>query len=394
MSKHLALLATALFTAGAVVAVSLPTRAAAQTTGAGRGLTDGAQLAAIYDTILRGRSNAARTALARTCPPTPAAACDALREVSIWWEIQQDLPNRQRDNELQTSAAAAIASATAWTTREPNRGEAWFYLAGAYAPLSQWRVQRGEKLIAARDAKRIKDALERALALDPSLNDAWFGIGLYHYYADVAPTVLKLLRFLLLLPGGNREQGMREMLRTRQQGQLLRGEADFQMHWLYDWYEERPDRALELLRGLAASYPTNPLFAARIAEVQHVNFSDHQGAAATWQQLLERATTDNVAFAALTAARARVGLARELVDLSQPRQALAALDPVLRSRPSAPYGITAEASLTRGDALAALGDRTGAASAYAQAIADAPRDDPAGIRRRAREGQSGLRSRR
>lgn len=394
MSKHLALLATALFTAGAVVAVSLPTRAAAQNTGAGRGLTDGAQLAAIYDTILRGRSDAARTALARTCPPTPAAACDALREVSIWWEIQQDLPNRQRDNELQTSAAAAIASATAWTTREPNRGEAWFYLAGAYAPLSQWRVQRGEKLIAARDAKRIKDALERALALDPSLNDAWFGIGLYHYYADVAPTVLKLLRFLLLLPGGNREQGMREMLRTRQQGQLLRGEADFQMHWLYDWYEERPDRALELLRGLAASYPTNPLFAARIAEVQHVNFSDHQGAAATWQQLLERATTDNVAFAALTAARARVGLARELVDLSQPRQALAALDPVLRSRPSAPYGITAEASLTRGDALAAIGDRTGAASAYAQAIADAPRDDPAGIRRRAREGQSGLRSRR
>lgn len=394
MSKHLALLATALFTAGAVVAVSLPTRAAAQNTGAGRGLTDGAQLAAIYDTILRGRSDAARTALARTCPPTPAAACDALREVSIWWEIQQDLPNRQRDNELQTSAAAAIASATAWTTREPNRGEAWFYLAGAYAPLSQWRVQRGEKLIAARDAKRIKDALERALALDPSLNDAWFGIGLYHYYADVAPTVLKLLRFLLLLPGGNREQGMREMLRTRQQGQLLRGEADFQMHWLYDWYEERPDRALELLRGLAASYPTNPLFAARIAEVQHVNFSDHQGAAATWQQLLERATTDNVAFAALTAARARVGLARELVDLSQPRQALATLDPVLRARPSAPYGITAEASLTRGDALAAIGDRTGASSAYTQAIADAPRDDPAGIRRRAREGQSGLRSRR
>ena len=394
MPKSPALLATVLITAGALVAAALPTRVTAQNTGTGRGLTDGAQLASIYDTILRGRSDAARTALARTCPPTPAAACDALREVSIWWEIQQDLSNRQLDGALQASATAAIASATAWTTREPNRGEAWFYLAGAYAPLSQWRVLRGEKLTAARDAKRIKDALERALALDPSLNDAWFGIGLYHYYADVAPAVLKFLRFLLLMPGGNREQGMQEMLRTRQQGQLLKGEADFQMHWLYDWYEARPDRSLELLRGLAASYPTNPLFAARIAEVQHVNFSDHQGTAATWRQLLERATTDNVAFAALSAARARVGLARELVDLTQPRQALEVLDPVLRARPSAPYGITAEASLTRGDALALLGDRSSAASAYAQAIADAPRDDPDGVRKRARAGQSALRSRR
>ena len=44
---------------------------------------------------------------------------------------------------------------------------------------------------AARDGKRIKDSLERALALDPRLQEAYFGIGLYHYYADVAPTAAK-----------------------------------------------------------------------------------------------------------------------------------------------------------------------------------------------------------
>ena len=53
-----------------------------------------------------------------------------------------------------------------------------------------------------------------ALALEPQLDDAWFGIGLYHYYADVAPAALKLLRMLLLLPGGDRNQGLAEMLRT------------------------------------------------------------------------------------------------------------------------------------------------------------------------------------
>jgi len=48
------------------------------------------------------------------------------------------------------------------------------------------------------------EQLERALTLDPSLQDAYFGIGLYHYYAAVAPTAARVLRWLLLLPGGDR----------------------------------------------------------------------------------------------------------------------------------------------------------------------------------------------
>src|SRR5919107_1429123 len=89
----------------------------------------------------------------------------------------------------------------------------------------------------ARDGKRIKDALERALELDPDMHDAWFGIGLYHYYADVAPTDAKVLRWLLFLPGGDRIKGMEEMRRARNHGVLLRSEADYQLHVLYLWYE-------------------------------------------------------------------------------------------------------------------------------------------------------------
>ena len=73
----------------------------------------------------------------------------------------------------------------AWTQREPQRADAWFFLGASYGLRVQWRVLRTERLAAARDGKRIKDALERALALDPDLQDAYFGIGLYHYYADV-----------------------------------------------------------------------------------------------------------------------------------------------------------------------------------------------------------------
>lgn len=360
--------------------------------GGGAGLTEGVRLAAVYDLILAGRSDDAADRLARTCPPAPAAACDALREVSLWWRIQQDLSSRALDADFESAARTAIATATAATTREPERAEAWFYLAGAYAPLAQWRVLRGERLTAARDGKRIKDALERALALDSQLQDAWFGIGLYHYYADVAPAALKFLRFLLLLPGGDRHAGLQEMLRAREHGELLRGEADYQMHWLYLWYEDAPATALTLLEGLDARYPTNPLFLQRIAEVQREYFHDALAAVVAWQTLLSRVTAGRVRFAALAEARARVGLAAALIELAQPLEALDVLSPLIAARPAAPYGVLALAYLTQGDALARLRHDTRARDAYARAIREAPRDDPDDVRTRTRAAIARLRS--
>ena len=219
----------------------------------------------------------------QACPPAPAEACAALGVVSIWWQILLDPESRQLDARLNEQAAAAVRASTAWTKREPQRAEAWFYLAGAYAPLVQWRVLRAERLAAARDAKKIKDALERALALDPGLDDAHFGIGAYHYYAAVAPTAAKILRWLLFLPGGDRVRGLQEMLQARQRGVLLRGEADYQLHLIFLWYEQKPAQALEILEGLDARYPTNPLFQRRIAEVQDEYFHDRRASEAAWQ---------------------------------------------------------------------------------------------------------------
>ena len=171
-------------------------------------------------------------------------------------------------------------------------------------------LPRGQRLAAAREGKKIKDALERALRLDPALDDAYFGIGLYHYYADVAPAAAKILRFLLFLPGGDRVNGLREMLQARQHGALLKGEADYQLHIIYLWYEHDTARALELLQGLDARYPTNPLFMRRIAEVQDQYRHDREASASAWRILIERARDGRVYNAAQTEARARAALTR------------------------------------------------------------------------------------
>jgi hypothetical protein len=257
-------------------------------------LTGADKLSSAYELILSAQFDRADAALKQACPPAPRESCIVLDVVSLWWRIQIDPGDTSRDALFDDRARGAIKSAEAWTDRDPKNAEAWFYLAGSYAPLVQWQVLRGERLGAARNGNRVRQTLEHALALDPALADAHFGIGIYEYYADVASAGAKMLRFLLFLPGGDRVKGLQAIDQTRQSGRLLRGEADFQRYLIDIWYEHRPDEALAILKSLDARYPTNPIFLQRIAEMYQTYFPDARASAAAWQMLIDRARSDRV----------------------------------------------------------------------------------------------------
>jgi tetratricopeptide (TPR) repeat protein len=349
-----------------------------------RGLTAAPELARVYDAIFDARFDEVPSLVARACGPAPGEACRLLEAVAIWWRIQLDPVDTARDADFRARVEAAIAATAAWTTREPTRVEAWFYLAGAYGARAQWRVLRGERLAAARDGKRIKEALERALALDPDMTDAYFGLGLYLYYADVAPAAIKILRWILLLPGGDRTRGLEDMLHARRAGTLVRGEAAYQLHLIYLWYEKEPPRALALLQELRARHPRNPHFRQAIAEVQDVYFGDVRASLDSWQALLDAARDGRVAEAGLAGAAARLGVARQLDRLGRREPALEHLRALVIARPSAPFGIVARAHLQLGQTLDHAGRHAEAAAAYRDAMAAAPADDPLRIASRAR----------
>jgi tetratricopeptide (TPR) repeat protein len=350
------------------------------------GLTGGPQVARTYDAIMDARFTEMRARLSETCPPAPAEVCQLLSLVSTWWEIQLDPASRARDETFQKQTEAVVADMEKWSEREPMRAEAWFYLGGSIGARAQWRALRGETLAAARDGKRIKNALERALALDPMLQDAYFGIGLYHYYAAVAPAAAKMLRWLLLLPGGDREQGLQEMLRARSGGQLLRSEADYQLHLVYLWYEKQTPRALDLLRALAERHPHNPHFSQQIAEIEDRYLERHAASLKTWETLLERARARQIAEVDMAAARAQLGIALELYHLGQLEAAIPHLRAVIDARARAPVGAEAVAQLQLGYVYDRLSRRDQAIAAYRAALAINPPGDPLKLESKARAG--------
>ncbi len=98
--------------------------------------------------------------------------------------------------------------------------------------------------------------------------------------------------------------GLQEMLRARNDGEVLRGEADYQLQLIYVWYEHEPGRAIDLLKSLDARYPENPLFLQRIAETYDTYLHDARASAAAWKTLVDRARDNRVYDASHTAARA------------------------------------------------------------------------------------------
>ena len=364
--------------AGVLCCIAAATRADAA------GLTSPESLVAAYELILDARFDDAERQLNQSCPPAPGPACDALRAVAEYWRVLLDPENTSRDAGLMQRIDAAIASTEAWVGREPKRAEAWFYLGGAYGTRVLLRGLRGQYLSAARDGRRIHDALQAAIKLDPSLGDAYFGLGLYHYYAAIAPRAARILGMLMFLPAGNRAGGLHEMEQTRSRGLLLRGEADYQLHLIYLWYERQHATAVTLIEGLRARYPHNPVFHLRLAEAHGLYVRNHAVALHVYRTLLNAAREGGVAAPRLSEVHARLGIAQEMDALCDTSGAIEQLRTVLAQTPSAPYAASARARYQLGVVFDRAGRRSEAIAEYRQAIAATPRDDRLGLREKSR----------
>lgn len=135
------------------------------------------------------------------------------------------------------------------------------YQGMTYGLWARYYGLRDNDLATARAGKRMRALLLQALKLDPSLTDAYLGLGIYNYFVDTLPTIVKMLRFLIGLPGGNREVGLQQMETVARQGDLARGEAQFYLAKDYSRRSEQQyAKSLELFEELSREYPENLLW--------------------------------------------------------------------------------------------------------------------------------------
>jgi len=100
----------------------------------------------------------------------------------------------------------------------------------------------------------------RALDLDPDMADATAGVGLYNYYIDTLSAIARMLRFFMGLPGGNKQEGIRQMRVGIEHGAWISVDSRFYLARNLRTYDERYEDALTAAEPLATRYPHNPVF--------------------------------------------------------------------------------------------------------------------------------------
>jgi tetratricopeptide (TPR) repeat protein len=135
------------------------------------------------------------------------------------------------------------------------------YLGMAYGLQARLLGMRGQDLPTARAGKKMRATLLQALKDDPQLNDAYLGVGIYNYFVDTLPAIVKIIRWFIGLPGGDRQLGLQQIERAATQGDLARGEAKFYLAKDFSRpYEGQYQKSLQLFQQLTREYPENGLW--------------------------------------------------------------------------------------------------------------------------------------
>jgi tetratricopeptide (TPR) repeat protein len=236
-------------------------------------LTLPASTTTILDNIYAGRSDLAMPEIRKLEEQMPDDPLGYLLEAEAqWWRIwcvsaefkygmtmarhHEKAPGDEQYLRL-TARAYGLAEAK---LKQQNTGEMHLYAGMAEALSARLYAMRSEYRAGARAGVKARENFQQALALDPTLADADTGLGLYNYYVDTLSMLARTMRFLMGIPGGTKEEGIRQMNRGMQEGQITTQLARFYLALNLFNYDQKYEEALRLIGPLAERYPGNPVF--------------------------------------------------------------------------------------------------------------------------------------
>lgn len=152
----------------------------------------------------------------------------------------------------------AAKRAQARLKKNPDDAEAYFFLGGVWGYRGRWKVLQRHWLKAARLGIKGYKYLQKAVKLDPGLADAYLGLGIYDYYAETLPTVIRILKNLII--PGDKARGLRYILETTQNGHYSKTEAKLFLIGIYQTEEKQFEKALDLIHEIRKEQPDNDYF--------------------------------------------------------------------------------------------------------------------------------------
>ncbi|HEX5483213.1 MAG TPA: hypothetical protein VFZ08_11375 [Terriglobia bacterium] len=226
---------------------------------------------------------------------------------ATWWKIYYSTANlidpdvfdvvttssTPYDSHFEDLVKIAIQKAQTRIDAHQDEARSYLYEGMAYALRARLEGLRAKDMPTARAGKKMRSLLLKALELDPHLTDAYAGVGLYNYFVDTLPTIVKVLGFFIGLPSGDRAKGLEQLQQAAEHGEYTRAEAKFYLAKDYTRRNEMQfTKSLQLFQELAAEFPQNPFWKLMVASV-HMRLGQRDQGEAMYRQILAATANQN-----------------------------------------------------------------------------------------------------
>jgi tetratricopeptide (TPR) repeat protein len=333
----------------------------------------------LYD----GSTDTALARLARLSAEHPEdPAGPYFESLALCWKIEQKPRNTHLDSRLLASIDRGLELTDRLLRVDPNDARTHLGRAGAFGVRSRFHLFRFKNGDARRDAIQMRAELMRVRELDPDNTEACFGLGLYDYYADVLPRILKLLRFLVGMPGGDKERGLHLIERACRESDFHRTEAQVQLYEIYAFYEGEPDRGRAELLDLRHRYPSAPFWGLKLAALLRDQLGLYSESVSVSREIIESTESGHRNYAPIVADMARLSMSEALLRDSRFKEARQSLEALRTSFADRPV-LRSKTQLLLGRCLELEGDREAAVARYQQA-ASSPDEHVRNTARKAR----------
>ncbi len=329
------------------------------------------------DFIYDGQLDSAQAAVeraARLAPGDPRIGLFRFRVIRE--NYPDDLNEEERAKQLLPSIIApldqTVASCDSILEIDKRDPAGLLYRGWARMMKAQVYAIASEIWSAGTEARKGKGDLDRYLKLQPKDLDAGVIVGGYLYFADILPSIIKFVKFIVRIPGGDREQGL-ELLNAGAGADTYTGTDAKVVLGVIDYlFEGGIDEAIQIFSDLGARYPYNPRLGELLGSTAYVFPETSQRSLEVLNRIIDGWGTRVRGWDNLFLYRMLITRARVLNQIGDHQAARADLQAIVIDAPVDPYWIMPRALLGLSSLAGYLG-QPDSARVCAQRVLNNPR---------------------
>lgn len=177
------------------------------------------------------------------------------------YEYEYELSDDKQRKVFEKTLDDSISGIKRWIKKHPDDPNAFMGVGALYGLRAMFTMRNRSWITAYFSGRKAIANLEKSLELDPTYYDAYFGLGIYNYFAGTLPNVIKILAKIVAIKG-DPDKGVEQLHAAREKASFTSDSAKLILIEVQNTRGSKyyaPEKSLEYIRQLRAKFPGNPL---------------------------------------------------------------------------------------------------------------------------------------